>query len=153
MSDIEPTPGMSAPVPRAIIAPAPAKRSCAELAFVIIATVICTIIAEVILGFIVVGYVAKTVWQKVHDELSVTTTARVGDQPNTKKRAVDIPLTSDQKALLQGLGIKPEDLPAFLTPEKIVCFQAAVGSDRVKAIISGQATPGFADVYNAKSCL
>lgn len=152
----------AAPVPPAaspFVPPPPApprgsKHGCVEIALIIFATVVCTIIVEIVLGFFAISYLAKHVWQSVQNEFmpSATTTEQLPANSSSSGSG-STALTKQQAQLLQSLGLSPSSLPAGLTPTKITCITNAIGADRIAAIMSGKATPGISDLLNARGCL
>lgn len=134
-----------------------AKRSCLGTSLIVVVTVICTIIAEVAIGFALAGYFINSSWQNIRKEWSAPTESTTGDSTSGSAAAVGgaqgtTQLTADQKKMLQSFGIDPNDLPEDIPIQQITCVQNSVGADRINDIISGKETPGFKDLWKAKSC-
>lgn len=148
---VQPTPQ---PMPQNAIVPpmqpnVSGKPSCGYTILIVIFTVICTLIAEAILIFAVATWAFKHFGDAVTNNMGFTT-SDVTKTPSGATGAAA--LTADQKQLMTKLGIKLEDLPPDLDVQKIACVQTAIGNDRIQAIIDGKASPGFGDLFKAKSC-
>lgn len=131
-------------------------RSCGGTLLIVILTVICTIIVEVVLLVVVGGYLANKFIQNAKKEFSTTIGEKSGDDSSstgTKSGSGTkaTTLTSDQKSLLTSLGIDSKDIPPEAIP-KIVCVEEALGADRIKSIVDGKSTPGFADIFKVRGC-
>jgi hypothetical protein len=162
MTTKQPEPAPAVPVVAtsvAPVAPAPApapnvsgKPSCGYTILIVIITVIMTLIAEAVVVFALVSYVANNVLKSVKKEMSGTTTSQTSAslQRDSSGKVV---LTADQKKILTNFGIKEADIPADFPIEQVVCVQEAVGADRIQAIIDGKATPGLTDLFRARGCL
>lgn len=144
----QPMPAASAPIAPPMQPNVSGKPSCGYTILIIILTVICTLIAEAVFVFAVATWAANRFMASVKEGVSFTTKPS-SDGTHTGGSAG---LNADQKALLNKLGIKPEDLPPDLDVQKIACIQNSLGNDRIDAIISGKSTPGFGDLFKAKSC-
>lgn len=144
----------SQPMPQNALVPPTAqpnasdRPSCGYTILIVIVTVICTLIAEAVLVFAIATWAVNHFWSSVKSSTSFTTSNTAAGTKTTGS----VTLNADQKALLTKLGIKPEDLPPDLDVQKIACVQNAIGNDRIEAIISGSATPGFGDLFKVKSC-
>jgi len=60
--------------------------------------------------------------------------------------------TPAQLAAMSAVGIDTASLPTTMTPELETCFEAAIGRERVDAVING-VTPSLAEMWKAKGCL
>ncbi len=158
-------PAPSVPVAPAVVtsvvpvAPAPAvapnvsgKPSCGYTILIIIITVIMTLIAEAVIVFALVSYVANSVLKNVKKEMSGTTTSQTSASVK-RDSSGKVVLTADQKKVLTNFGINEADIPADFPIEQVVCVQEAVGADRIQAIIDGKVTPGLVDLFRARGCL
>jgi len=61
-------------------------------------------------------------------------------------------LNEEQEAILETLGVNPEDLPSEITPEMEECFTEKLGRTRTNEIIQGS-SPTTGDFFKARSCL
>ncbi len=149
----QPVPQNSTPIVPPMQPNVSGKPSCGYTLLIIILTVICTLIAEVVLIFALVSWGITHFWSSVKEGAGFTTseTTTVSNGGGTKTTGAVV-LTADQKKMLAEFGIKPEDIPADLDVQKITCIQNAVGADRIQAIIDGKDTPGIGDIFKARSC-
>lgn len=63
-----------------------------------------------------------------------------------------IPLSSEQTAVLETVGIDPSTLPTSISPAQEACFIEQLGADRVEAIMDG-AAPTPLEIWQARECL
>lgn len=79
---------------------------------------------------------------------------------STESGMAEVATTTDQNPLLspaeeqalETAGIDPSGLPTEITPEMRVCFEAALGAERVSAIVGGE-TPTPTDFFRARHCI
>ena len=60
-------------------------------------------------------------------------------------------LTESQENALQSYGVDPSTLPTSITAEQEVCFESALGAERVAEIKAG-GMPTPVEFYKAKEC-
>lgn len=63
----------------------------------------------------------------------------------------EIPLTSDQVKMIEGLGVEVESLPEKITPELEDCVRSRLGEERIREIIESGDFGAF-DALNVAPC-
>lgn len=61
-------------------------------------------------------------------------------------------LNESQQAVLEAVGINPDEVPTEITAEQEACFEARLGADRVAEIKAG-ASPTPTEIYKARDCI
>ena len=113
--------------------------------------IIVGIISTVLIFFIAILIAAVLIIKPWNIDIAKTGSALIN--PSAKSTGYDHPLLSpSQQALLQSVGINPEDIPPELTPAQETCIADALGAERASALISG-ASPEMNDVLKAKHCI
>lgn len=141
----------------AVPAPAPSgKPGCGYTILIVIVTIFLTIAAEIIGGFLVAGYFARTALKNIQKDLAPFVSPQGSSGTSATSAGATggkVTLTADQKKLIESFGVNPADIPADFPVEKVACVENAVGSDRIQQILKGTATPGIMDLFKARGCL
>lgn len=166
----QPAPAAQSVVPQPVppgttqfVAPPPSrtpsnKPGCGYTLLIVIVTVFLTITVEIVGGFFLVSYLAKTAWKSIQKDLSPFSSLLKGSSTSTAATGANtsgsmVKLTADQKKLIQSFGIDPATIPSEIPVQQITCVENAIGNDRIQQILKGQATPGITDLFKARGCL